>query len=264
MKNSLQLEPSSHNSIIMASGSSFLQSDNAEIGDGREDSIHVANPDSSSWSLESVFFAANSTEAGSSSYSGKSLRKQMLKRCHLGSNPKIFVSQSSDQIHKYPHASESLPDSEKLRSRSLTNCLDLEKLAFDATAALPFCYNADVKSRTNSSKINKTQNETGLDYLNYFASKEPEKNSRPILSTVEVDHIPRKISESEQRSSSAGRVSVLEDVVGFGALNLSDKTFQKLSKTTLPRYEFKLCLEKNFYQKSYVAMLHVVQFFDSV
>ena len=86
----------------MASGSSFLRSDNAEIGDGKEDSIHVADPDSSSWFLASGLFAANSTEAGSSSYSGKSLRKQMLKRCHLGSNPKFFVSRSSDQIHKYP------------------------------------------------------------------------------------------------------------------------------------------------------------------
>ena len=127
-----------------------------------------------------------------------------------------------------------------------------------------FCYNADVVSGTNSSKINKTRNETGLDYLNYFSSEESEKNSRPLLSPVEVDHVPRKISESEQRSSSAGRVSVSEGVVGFGALNLSDKTFQKLSETTLPRYEFKLCLEKYFYQESYVAMLHVVQFFASV
>ena len=74
----------------MASGSSFLRSDNAEIGDGKEDSTHVADPDSSSWFLASGLFAANSTEAGSFSYSGKSLRKQMLKRCHLGSNPKFL------------------------------------------------------------------------------------------------------------------------------------------------------------------------------
>ena len=98
-----------------------------------------------------------------------------------------------------------------------------------------FCYNADVVSGTNSSKINKTPNVTGLNYLNYFASKEPEKSSRPILSPVEVDHVPRKISGSEQRSLSAGRVSFLKDVVGFGVLNLSKKMFQKFVQNDITK-----------------------------